>query len=177
MVYIEEIMNKNVISMSPNDNLLKAARIMSGSKISSVAVTDKGKFKGMIYYRDIIDEVAKNKRLENISAKEIISKRTPIFLSSDSTIMDCAKKMVEHKVSIMPIVDNQKIVGVVGDKEILTSAPELIEILSEKLKDRASYTPEEEIISGICDSCGQYSDTLKEVNNEWLCEECRSELL
>jgi len=53
-------------------------------------------------------------------------------------------------------------------------SPELINVLSEKLKMRvdAVANPDQEI-SGICERCEAYSDNLKNIGGRWLCEDCR----
>jgi len=33
----------------------------------------------------------------------------------------------------------------------------------------------ERFTSGICDSCGNYSDDLKNSDGQWMCEDCREE--
>jgi len=174
MVKLEGVMKTEVISMSPNDTLLNAARIMSGSHVGSIAIIEKGKFLGMLSSKDIINKVAKGRDLSKIYAHEIISKKKTISLSPENTLLEAAKVMVESRISVLPIVEGKKLVGIIGEKEILLTAPELLEILSEKLKRSVEIVKRwEQTISGLCDSCSQYSDDLRQVNDEWICEECR----
>ena len=62
-------------------------------------------------------------------------------------------------------------------RDILRVMPELIEIIQEENKieslnilDESKKHPKR---AGYCDDCGEWSDTLEEVNGEYLCEECR----
>ena len=89
--------------------------------------------------------------------------------------MDIAKKMIKNGIKRMPVVDDKNnLVGIVSDKEILLISPELIEILSEKIKMRVeSVAKPEEVISGICEECGEYSDELTNIDGRWICPECR----
>jgi len=74
------------------------------------------------------------------------------------------------------------LVGLISSKDILNVMPELIEIIQERNRIECAENPEEaeEIdeapLSGYCDRCGVYSDDLKDVNGQNLCEDCRVEL-
>jgi len=57
--------------------------------------------------------------------------------------------------------------------------PELIEIIQERTRIESAdedQTEEEAPLSGYCDRCGGYSENLRDVNGQSLCEECRIEL-
>ena len=71
------------------------------------------------------------------------------------------------------MIKNGKLVGIVSDKEMLLVSPELLDILSEKLKARVEAVARpERTISGICEECGEYSDNLENVGGSWICEDC-----
>jgi hypothetical protein len=60
--------------------------------------------------------------------------------------------------------------------------PELLETIQERAlmegENRAQEeTEEEKPLTGYCDHCGVWSDNLKEINGEFLCEDCRAELI
>jgi formylmethanofuran dehydrogenase subunit E len=61
--------------------------------------------------------------------------------------------------------------------------PELLETIQERAliegENRAQEeVPEEEKpLTGYCDHCGVWSDNLKELNGELLCEDCRAEMI
>jgi hypothetical protein len=59
--------------------------------------------------------------------------------------------------------------------------PELIEIIQERTRiegaEQAEETEDEEKpLSGYCDHCGVFSENLKDVDGQNLCEDCRIEL-
>jgi transposase len=63
--------------------------------------------------------------------------------------------------------------GIISTKEIILVAPELLEILSEKLKAGIEKVAKpDQTISGICERCGEYSDGLKNINGRWICQDC-----
>ena len=57
--------------------------------------------------------------------------------------------------------------------------PELIEIMQERSRIEGECRTEEEQevpLSGYCDRCNSYSESLKEREGQNICEECRIEL-
>ncbi|MDD1766870.1 MAG: hypothetical protein LUQ00_03035, partial [Candidatus Methanomethyliaceae archaeon] len=59
--------------------------------------------------------------------------------------------------------------------DILSTAPELIEVLSEARRNGLIPSKKGEFLAGYCDNCEEWSDTLNEANGQFLCEECRME--
>lgn len=50
----------------------------------------------------------------------------------------------------------------------------MIDVLSEKLKARVEMVARPNaVISGICENCEGYSDTLVNLAGRWLCEDCK----
>ncbi|RLE51872.1 MAG: hypothetical protein DRJ26_05330 [Candidatus Methanomethylicota archaeon] len=74
------------------------------------------------------------------------------------------------------VVDEGKLVGIVTARDILKVAPEIIEILIEsaRISETESTFLREEVLAGYCDECGEWSDSLVEVDGRFLCSECRS---
>jgi Zn finger protein HypA/HybF involved in hydrogenase expression len=73
------------------------------------------------------------------------------------------------------------LLGLISSKDILGVMPELVEIIQERTRiEGAGGSEETEVeekpLSGYCDRCGIYSEDLKDVNGQYLCEDCRVEL-
>lgn len=174
MVKVAEIMKTDLIVADPETSVDNIARIMSNNKLGSVVISDLegDKLVGIITWSRIIDLIAKNRNLKQTKATNVMTKNLVTASSSDS-ILAVAKKMVKHNYDRIPIVEDGKLSGIVSYKDILASTPELIEILSEKLKSTQSRPPGfGEKISGICENCGQYSSRLSNIDRRWFCEEC-----
>ncbi len=172
MVKVKEIMKKSVITIDPNLTLSDAAKIMTNNRVGSVVILNKMRPVGIVTSEDIVGAVAKglNKKtkIKDLPKKKLIS------ASPDEDILKVTKIMVRNGIKRLPVIKNGKLLGIVSDKEILLVSPELIDILSEKLKTRVDLVarPDQEI-SGICENCESYSDNLKNVSGRWICESCR----
>lgn len=177
MVKVREIMKTNVITVDPTLTVSDVAKIMTNNKIGSVVVVDKDlKPIDIVTDDDIVSIVASGKDPKKVIIKDIPSSMTLISASPDDDILKVSKKMIKNGVKRIPIIENGNLQGIVSDKEILLTAPELLEVLSEQLRTRVDMVanPDQEI-SGICENCESYSDELKSNSGRWLCEDCNQD--
>jgi signal-transduction protein with cAMP-binding, CBS, and nucleotidyltransferase domain len=163
--------------MNENGTSNQAAIAMDQNDLGAVIVTNEaGKSIGIITERDLVIRViAKNQKPDTIKAKEIMT--TPLVtIEPDATISEAARRMNRLDIRRLGVIYKGNLVGIVSSKDILGVMPELIEIMQERSRiegaERAEET-EEIPLSGYCDPCNVYSDTLKERNGQNICEECR----
>jgi CBS domain-containing protein len=176
-IYVKDIMVKPVKTINYNKTVRDAAALMKKYGKGSLIVVKNKKPIGIITADDIIHKiVAKNIKPTSIKVKDVMSSPL-ITITSDSTCVDAAKKMRRNNVKRLPVVDNGKLVGIVSLDDIAVAVPEFTQYLEERLEStKEPLEIKEEITSGICESCGEYSEELKLVNGEWLCESCREDL-
>lgn len=173
MVKVSEIMKRSVITVDPQLTLSDVAKIMTNNRIGSVIVMEDTRPIGIVTDDDIVGTIASGKDPKKVRIKSLKKSMKFITASPDEDALKITKKMVKSGVKRIPVVKDGRLVGIVSDKEILIMSPELIEVLSEKLKlriDRVART--DQVISGICERCEAYSDNLKNVDGRWLCEDC-----
>ncbi len=182
MVKVKEVMKTEVMKVSPKTSLVDAAKIMTNNRVGSLVVVDNGdEPMDMVTESDITTVVAmgldpKKLKISDLRTKRIKKRPTLISVKPDDNILQVTKLMVKNGVKRAPVVENGKLIGIIADKEILLISPELIEIMSEKLKNRVNLVPKaSEEISGMCEDCGGYSDRLKQMGNRWMCPGCISE--
>ena len=172
---VKEIMNKNVIFVPGDENVLKIADILVSKGIGSVLVYDENK-KGIISKTDIIREIVlKNKDPLKTKAREIMNSNL-ITINWNETLEEAAKKMKEYKVGRLVVLDDQgRIAGIISRSDIAYIEPSLVDLLEEEVLIDNYDFGENIKISGYCDACGNYSDDLKLVGDMYLCEECRGD--
>lgn len=175
MVKVKEIMKKYVITIDPEATIADVSRIMTNNKVGSLVIMKGNKPVGIVTDSDIVTVVAEGKDPKRVRVKDLeMGKRSFITASPDDTMLHVIKLMVKNGIKRVPIIENGKLEGIVSDKEILLVSPELIEVLSERLKARVGMVAKpSQVISGICEECGNYSEELKNVNGKWFCEDCR----
>jgi signal-transduction protein with cAMP-binding, CBS, and nucleotidyltransferase domain len=105
---------------------------------------------------------------------------TPLVtIEPEATITDAARRMNRLNIRRLGVIYKGNLLGIISSKDILGVMPELIETILEKSRiEGAERTDEieEAPLSGYCDRCNVYSESLKERNGQNICDECRVEL-
>ena len=127
MVKVKEIMRKQVITVEPDFTLDAIAKIMSNNKIGSVVVMERKNPVGIVTSEDIVSLVARGKSPKKAKAKEL-TQREFITASPEDNLLKIAKIMIRKGVKRVPIIHKNKLEGILTDKEILLTAPELIDV-------------------------------------------------
>jgi len=177
-VLVKDIMSSPATTALEEDNVEKVAKLMSAKSIGSVVITDrKGSPVGIITERDIVRRVtAKNLVPRNVKAKEVMS--TPLAVVTPYTeVNEAARKMSKLDIRRLGVMEKGRLVGIISSKDIVALMPELMDIMTEKARITATPSPiRGSLLVGYCSNCEQWSDTLKDVDGKFLCEECRIEL-
>jgi len=74
----------------------------------------------------------------------------------------------------LPVIEHDRLIGVITQKDILKITPVLKEISSEwytiNQRDESYY--KKQVFSGICQDCGSLSTQLQNIEGRLLCEDC-----
>jgi CBS domain-containing protein len=173
---VKDLMSKKVNTIEENKTVFHASKQMAKERRGYVVVVKKGKPIGILTDSDILEKViSKGKDPKKVKVKEVMS--SPIItISPEDEIVEASRLMRKNLIKRIPVVKNGKLVGIITDTDIARVGPEFINIIEERLKlKEEGFEPErtEGRISGICEECGNYSDTLYYVNGRWLCESCK----
>ena len=127
MLKVKDLMTKKIEYVMPDCELREVAEIMKDKDIGIVPVCDEEKkLLGVITDRDIvIRNIARNKG--DMKAEEIMTRRITTATPSDN-IYEVSKKMAKHKVRRIPIVENNKLVGIISIADIIIEKEFALEI-------------------------------------------------
>jgi CBS domain-containing protein len=176
---VSDIMTRELVSISKGDSLFECAKKMVSKKVSSVLILDKGKLLGLISQKDIIWAITKKKNLDLSKIKALdISPKKIGYITPDLNIRKAIEKMNLLKTERLPVIKDNKVVGMLSAKDILNVHPEVYPELEEfyKIKEQSEKMKRAKIAEkrkfGICEQCGvetylYYSDGV------FLCDKCR----
>jgi CBS domain-containing protein len=179
---VKDVMSSPVITIDEDAPANRAAELMDKHGLGCIIVSSKSaKPLGIITERDMVGRVlAKNVKPGTIKAKDVMT--SPLMtIEPDETISEAARRMNRLNIRRLGVIYRGQLVGLVSSKDILAVMPELLETIQENAliegENRAEEATEESTpLAGYCDHCGGWSDDLKEVDGQFLCEDCRVEL-
>jgi CBS domain-containing protein len=103
-----------VWSISPDASVLEAIQLMADKNVGAVLVIENDKLVGIISERDYARKVVlKGKASRTTAVREVLSSRV-IHVSPSQTVEDCMRLMTDHHIRHLPVLDGDKIVGVVS---------------------------------------------------------------
>ena len=177
-VLVADVMTRDPVTISPNANLFDCAKMMVKKRVGSLLIVEEKKLLGFISQGDILWALTKksSSNLKNVRAIEISPKKIAV-IKPDSKLTDAIEKMKKLKFERLPVVQDNKLIGIITAKDILNFNPELypeieefskIKQESEKLKRIKEASKRRE---GICEECGREGILFKS-HGILVCESC-----
>jgi CBS domain-containing protein len=109
-----DLMTRDVITVSPTTSLKNLATILIKNQISGAPVVAKnGKIIGIVSEADIVAK--KGKDVKAIMSKKVIS------LSEETPVEEIARLMTTHKISRLPVMRRDEVVGVVSRADVVNA--------------------------------------------------------
>ena len=146
MLKAEDIMTRDPITVSPDTELVKAARILLENRINGMPVLDEdGTLVGIICQSDLISQQKKisipsvftlfdgfiplasqkwfEKEIKKIVATTVgqVMVHDPVTINIDTGIEQISALMVDRNFHTLPVMGMGQLVGIVGKEDILKS--------------------------------------------------------
>lgn len=127
-ITVKEIMTKDLIVVSPTERLVHARRQMKEAHVGRLPVVDDDNLAGMVTSKDLmrafiefrknVPEKYQKSQIKEVLVEDIMSSN-PTFTSKDATISEVAKIMMETGFNGLPVVEDEKVVGIITQTDIL----------------------------------------------------------
>ena len=171
---VADAMTINPISVGASTTLLECAKIMSEKHVGAVVVKSNSHSIGILTEQDIVRKAVAKGASTNEKVKDFMEEKLRT-ITPDADIYDALIKMRDNNIRHLPVVEDNKMVGLLTIKDILKIEPDLFDIVVEKFELREeSRKPINRVIptEGICQECGEYSEKVKLVDGAVVCENC-----
>lgn len=174
---VRDIMTRPVITADAELDILSAAKKMGSANVGSLIIVSGDKPTGILTERDLVKKVlAQGTDPRSLKVAEIMSSPV-VSIEPDASLREAAALMLRSGVKRLPVIFQGKLLGIITDTDLVSgSSLGLNEILSDLLemhKESIHFEQPQGVVRGICEVCGQLSDTLQSVNGELLCWSCR----
>lgn len=119
---VVELMNKDVVTCHPTEKLNIILNKLELFNIAGMPVVDKGKLVGIVCQSDILRGL-KNGSMTELSVSDVMTTDLVTVPPTESAVL-VAKIMVERHINRVPIVENDKVVGIVTRGDIIKAVAE-----------------------------------------------------
>ena len=120
---VKDVMTKKIITIDSNQTILDAYKKYRDNKVGSLIVTDSDKCIGIVTERNLIEK-AIDKDLKTTLIKEIMTTNVKTITQFED-IETASKIMEKYNIKKLPVVDNDKISGIITINDIVHTKPEL----------------------------------------------------
>jgi CBS domain-containing protein len=126
---VEQFMSRDLFTVRAEDVLDLAASLMYWKHIRHVPVEDdSGKLIGIVTHRDLVELFVQNRR--NGQAEIIVRdvmKKDLLTIAPETPTLEALQIMREKKIGCLPVVKNEKLVGLITAHDFLTVSTKLLE--------------------------------------------------
>ncbi len=141
---VKDIMTTNVVTVSPDTDINEAARILLEKDFNGLPVVDEeGRLQGILCQSDLVAQQREvplpsiftvlggfvaltslsqlQRAVDKMAATKVGQAMTvnPVTVVPNTPVNKVADLMVDKKFHTVPVVENHKVVGIVGKKDIL----------------------------------------------------------
>jgi CBS domain-containing protein len=139
-MHIRDVMTPNPRTVTPDDTIQNAARIMRDEDTGVVPVVENGRPVGMVTDRDIVVRAVADGQ-PNRPIREIVTSAV-VTATPDMSTREAAQLMSEHQIRRLPVVEAERLVGIVSLGDIAVKegkdsrSGDTLQSISEGVKER-----------------------------------------
>jgi CBS domain-containing protein len=124
----KDVMQQPVIAATPRASLRDVASQLVANEFTGMpVVASDGRVVGVITESDIIRAVVQGKRLENLTASDVMT-GPPIAVNVDATLDEVMKHLEENRIVRVPVTNDDALVGIISRRDVIRAIlePEFI---------------------------------------------------
>jgi acetoin utilization protein AcuB len=171
-MFVKNKMTTNPFTISPDQTILDAHEIMKEHGVKRLPVMKKGKLVGIVSKEDILR--ASPSKATTFSMGEItyllsktkismIMSKNPLTISPNALLEEAAILMRDNSVGFLPVVDNEKLVGIITESDIFDSFIELLGFRERGTRLTIEAVDEPGIMSNLTSIIGEYGANITNV--------------
>jgi len=134
VIIVRDVMTKNIKTVKTDDTVHDAVKKMNKFDIGSVIVVSSGRAVGIITETNIMRRIVEP-RMDpaTVWVKDIMSSPL-ITVESNAALEEAAKIMAEKRINRLPVMDGDKLLGVISSSDIVKASPTQLGILEELVR-------------------------------------------
>lgn len=125
---------RTVYSISPDDTVYDAIALMADKNIGALLVLDGGRMAGIITERDYRNKIILQGRSSKTTPVRDIMTDNVYYVTSGQTVKECMALMTRKKFRHCPVVDDDRITGIISIGDLVNAVIKEQEIEIDHLK-------------------------------------------
>lgn len=125
-MFLKEIMQKRVVTLSPDATVREAAKKMKDYRVGYLMVTNGESLKGCVTDRDIVLWLAGGKNPDEVRIESIMQSSV-VTADPETDVYEASKIMSRKKIRRLPIVEDGKLCGLVSISDIASVLEEEVD--------------------------------------------------
>ena len=130
-------------TITPEDSLADAARIMSEKDIGSLVVMAHGLVVGMLSFREVIAATVRNGGSFGSTSVYRAMDDGPLICTLETELDEVRRMMVDHHVRYLPVIENRQLMGVISLYDVAKTVVDRQDFENRMLKAYIKDWPEE----------------------------------
>lgn len=134
IVLVRDVMSKDARVVRPDTSVKEVVATMNKFNIGSIIVVQGDRPVGIITERDVLRRLVEPCLApETLTARQIMT--SPVLtINETASIEEAARIMARKKVKRLPVMNNDKLVGIITYTDIVSKVPTLLSILEELVR-------------------------------------------
>jgi CBS domain-containing protein len=125
---VGQFMSTDLFTVHPEDLVDLAASVMDWEHIRHVPVEDEhGRLVGIITHRALLRFLARGGAADGPVAVRDLMKQDLLTVSPDTLTLDAIRLMRQHQIGCLPVVEGDKLVGIITESDLLDVSARLLE--------------------------------------------------
>jgi CBS domain-containing protein len=133
-ILVKDIMSKDVKVVRPDTSVQEVVATLNKFNIGSVVVIQKDKPVGIITIRDLLVRIVEQYLAPKVLTAGQIMTSPFININVEASVEEAAKVMAMKRVKTLPVMDGEKLLGVVSFTDIAFKVPTLLSLLEESCR-------------------------------------------
>lgn len=125
---VEDIMSRDLVTVAPDTTLMEIRKLLYEGGFHHLLVVENDELRGVISDRDVLRAISpfldtyseEQRDVQTLAraAREIM-RMDPITVTPDGEIEEASQRLLDNKISSLPVVEDGELVGIVTTKDLL----------------------------------------------------------
>lgn len=124
VLLVQDFMSRGALTLSSDASAFEALRLCHDQRIRHIPILEDGRLAGIVSDRDIRDrspslgDPERVRRLKEMRMEDVMTRKVATTHPQD-TVVHAAREMYERRINALPVVDEEKLVGMITSSDVM----------------------------------------------------------